>query len=187
MEILLESIVELNIVYDSEIDDLLFIDDAPNPGNIYDYKRAFIEAYHAPCLTTQANSVLLRCHNGAIVSNTLELYLNGEIRILKAQLVDNVDIIFNDLDGNDLFVKNKSNVNVHVGDDDFEEDTKMVSNKISVSIDFITREETLQAVNIIVTQVCGEATRRGTSCKNRTKHQSGKCHYHRHVKIETIN
>lgn len=40
-------------------------------------------------------------------------------------------------------------------------------------------ESKLEAILIAVVKCCGQITKRNVACKNRTKHKSGKCHFHR--------
>ena len=47
---------------------------------------------------------------------------------------------------------------------------------------FVAKPDTTSVDTVTVkveSKVCGENTSKNTPCKNKTKHESGKCHYHR--------
>jgi hypothetical protein len=159
------------LIYDSRDDDDLFLDYSPDPWNESCYSSAFNHQFKLNCLVGKVNPVCLRSHVGIVKDETLSLIWNGETKILKRNRVVNIDLIVNNENGCDVPIKDKSKVELYIAPmNSSENPTK-----------FFSQEEKLIGINIRITQLCGEITARKIPCKNRTKHPSGKCHYHRHL------
>jgi hypothetical protein len=93
---------------------------------------------------------------------------NGRTTTLNREgVVSDSELMVNDKDGYLLksLVSPKSVILLHVANDynDFEADIRKVN----------------EALNFTESHLCGEITKKGSRCRNKTKHSSKKCHYHR--------
>jgi hypothetical protein len=130
------------------------------------YEHAFFACYKIPCKAIPVYPMIIRVSppSNIRLPNSITLK-NGNLEshiILEGRICD-AELLLNSEDGSLLSTTDQSFFHIS---HDFN--------------DFAVNESVLQQTLCLrITAVCGAVTSKGISCKNKTKHRTEKCHFHR--------
>ena len=132
------------------------------------YEKAVREQYSLDCIASKVNPVIVRFHPSDNLPKVVTLCIDGiSTSIVFEGTILDCEFDLNDGDGVDVTC-DSGKVMFHLRDDikDFLVAERLIAEKLHISL----------------TISCGHATQRGQPCKNKTKHESKRCHYHRDIK-----
>jgi hypothetical protein len=129
---------------------------------------AFHKQFAQPALVKIINPVILRC---AVDVAEITLPVGSETRHFRRVDANAVDFLVNNADGMDLPLRTTASVVVHLQEAATDEHAQVP--------DFASDTQDLDILEIGVSVNCCALTKRGLRCKNRTRHHSGRCHFHR--------
>lgn len=120
---------------------------------------SFHKIFLQPAEVKNFNPVVLRCHLDQL---EIVLPVGEEVRLFRRVESGTVDFVVNNADGMDIPLSTSASVLVHLGEQEFTS----------------TRQD-LDILDISRAVQGSVKTKRGQQCKNRTRHHSGRCHFHR--------
>jgi len=133
------------------------------------YESSLLKQYKIQSLVNSVNPMVARLHFSPNLPSSISLKDDegNTTTLFKAGPVSHSELVVNDKDGHLQRAQSshKLVIKVHFGNDKNEFEAKIVD--VTKVIDFKN------------SHLCGEMTKIGKLCRNKTKHESKKCHYHR--------